>query len=496
MKKLIAALLCLIMLLSMLAACSDKGDDTPGTDTGGGSDSVGGTEQETDEEGFLVDGLPSVTYGGKDVSILTWDLLNDYRFPAQVTTDTVAYAAYMRNEAIQDRFDVNFETKGIPGHWDVLNDFIAQAEKANDVGYDLICSYSLAQSPLALKGITMNMLTLDYPQFDQVWWSESVEAWTQFNSLFFACGTSSATNFSSMMVIYYLREAVESIDGLEDPAQLVVDGEWTLEKLIEYSSNWDGPNVDDPNGLYGFAASHYSAMDDFYYSAGFKAVEPDETKGLVLSSSQTHLNLVTQYVDNLFRLLDRDGAVIAPAYGTSEFDLLNNKKAVFMLQGMVQLTYMEDTRYGVLPTPAWTTEQAAAGNYHVLNNNGYDVWSIPKSTQDAAMAGVILDAIVYSDYHDIAPVYYEKRLKYRYSDSLLGFQIFDIIRNAQVYDFGRITQVTTGGIAETPFRACFWGGDTMVFNNSYATTLSGNLQKYNNTLDELLTFYKIAASKK
>lgn len=494
MKKLIAALLCLVTLLSLLAACGNK-DNVPSDDSNA-SDSVtvGETTPETDEEGFLLDGLPSVKYGGKDISILTWDSHNDYRFPKELTTDTVSYAAYVRNEEIQDRFEVNFKVTSIPGHWDVINDFIAQAEKANDAGYDLICSYSLAQSPLALSGINVNLLSLDYPQTEQIWWSESVEAWTQFDALFFACGTSSVTNFTSMMVVYYLREAVEAME-LKDPAQLVVDGEWTLEKLIEYSSNWDGPNADDPNGLYGFAVSHYSAMDDFYYSAGFKAVEEDAEKGLVLSASATHINLVTQYIDDLFRLLDRDGAVIAPAYGTTEHALLHNQQAAFMLQSMGQLMYMEKAEHGVLPTPAWTTEQAATGNYHVLNNNGYDVWSVPKSAQDTAMSGVILDAIVYSDYHDMAPVFFEKRLKYRYSDTELGFRVFDIIRNAQVYDFGRITQVTTGGIAETPFRGCFWESSTMFLNNNYSTTLTGNLQKYNNALDELLTLYKIASKK-
>lgn len=489
MKRILALLLCLVLTLALLASCgkSPAPADTDSVTTAEQHPTApNDTEPETNESGKVVDGLPDVTYD-KEISILSWSAFESQTFPKEYSaTDVISAVAYTRTVNIERRFGVSLNLTFQPGHWDVLDDFIAQAEKAGDVGYDLICSYSLGQSPLALKGMLTNLHALDYPQLDAVWWSESVEAWTQYDTLFFACGTSSASNFASMDVIYYLRKAVADME-LTDPAQLTVDKEWTLEKLKEYSLHWDGPNADDPDGLYGLGASHMSIMDAFYYGAGFKAVEEDESGKLIVASSQLHRTNVTNYVDDLIELFDRDGAIIAGA-GVTEKDLLEGGKAVFMVQSLANLTRMSDTTYGVVPIPMWTESQ---GQYYTLNNNGYDVWSIPTSSQNAEMCGVILDAIIYSDYHDIAPVYYEQKIQYRYSSSALAYQVFDIIRNSQVFDFGRVTQKSTGGIAESPFRSCFWSSNGMVCQNVYSNILDANIQTYTQKLSTYLLVYKM-----
>ena len=146
---------------------------------------------------------------------------------------------------------------------------------------------------------------------------------------------------------------------------------------------------------------------------------------------------------------------------------------------------LEDgSTYMPLPTPMYDGDQE---RYYTTPHNSYDVWSIPTTASEKEDSALVIEAIASSDYRDMAPFFYEDKLKMCYADDITGVKIFDIIRESTNVDFGRITS-SSMGIMEEAFRKCFYLQGT-VFSNSYESTLGNNVTKYPVNLELILATY-------
>ena len=115
-------------------------------------------------------------------------------------------------------------------------------------------------------------------------------------------------------------------------------------------------------------------------------------------------------------------------------------RSVFTVAALVNIARLpDDSSYAPIPLPKYNQEDT---RYYSCQTNAYDVWCIPKATAKAEEAGIIVEAIASSDYRSIFPKFYESKLKLKYSDDLVGYQIFDIIRDSIITDFGRLEQLS------------------------------------------------------
>ena len=161
---------------------------------------------------------------------------------------------------------------------------------------------------------------------------------------------------------------------------------------------------------------------------------------------------------------------------------------MFFVASMDRVVVLSDNKdYSVIPAPMYDEEQ---GQYYVMQNNNFDVWCIPTQAQDKEASGVVIEAFASSDYRTLAPYYYDQNLKYRYSSSSVGVEVFELIRQSVKCDFGRITAASFG-ILEQAFRDCFWDNSAkkVAFKNQYTTKLAGNSTTYSITLSDMLKEY-------
>ena len=115
---------------------------------------------------------------------------------------------------------------------------------------------------------------------------------------------------------------------------------------------------------------------------------------------------------------------------------------------------LSDNDYAPIPIPKYDEE----AEYCTMQNNGYDMWCVPKTTDNAELSGIVLEAISSSEYRKVAPFYFDTVLKDRYSQDANGVKVFDIIRGAVVYDFGRLCQFTMSDTVEYIWRRNFVTG--------------------------------------
>ena len=472
--RLLTGLLTCLLCLGLLAACKGDGETPAGTSGTAGSSGTGSTPgpqeptYETDENGYIKDTIPDKTYGGATLQFLCWEEARDNVAPADHGggSDEVQEQAYLRLMRVESRLAVQLDVSTAPGSWQNRDTFLAQARLSNEVGYDLICSFSLHPPVLAQEGLLYNLNNLTYPELGMPWWPESITEWEQYGGLYFISSNSAINSFNSMEVMFSNSQLFAD-QGLSDPIDDVLAGDWTVEQMLEYVRAFDVDVDDESRRIYGLVVDDHSRMDSFYYSAGFHFTQNNSEGVAELAfTSASELQRITSYIDSLFTVFRTDAVEID--HDTRV--LMKNHRTALMVASLGNIHEMNDTSYAPLPMPKLDSSQQ---NYMTIQNNGYDIWCIPTSAEDPELSGVVIEAIASADYRQLAPFYFEKYMKLRYSSDEVCEQMFEIVRSSVVYDFGRVSQLALTHTVEGAWRECFYDYSTSTKYpyNSFATTV-------------------------
>lgn len=489
-KRLLCLSLCLIMLLGMLAACKKDEEEQPATPTEDSSDSVPtgdtGKQYETDANGYIKDELPDTTYNGKEVKVLGWKGNEAYTIPKESGNTPLLSKIYYHKLAVEARLDIQLKVNYMQGQGNdpgstIMNAFKTEVQSgAGD--YDLIQNFSLYPAVLAQEGLLVNMKNLSYPHLDMPWWSDSISDWEQYGGLYFLTCNSSAMAIRSMFVMFSNTQMITDA-GLTDPVDLVLDGKWTIETMVQYTKAFHGDAEANPGEAYGLVIDDDSRMDAFYYGAGFKAIT-NNADGVaeVTWNDVGYRTRVSDYIDTLVNLLKLPETEIA----NDTAKLMVDGKTALMVASMANIEQLKDNAYAALPMPKLEED----ASYATMQNNGYDMWCIPKTTSDAQLAGVVLEAIASSEYRNIAPYYFETVLRDRYAQGADGMKVFDIIRNNTVYDFGRVCQFSLKNTVEGMWRSNFASKKVKNPNNVLESKWASGGDQLNASLAELLAAFR------
>ena len=467
LKRILCLSLCVLMLLPCLVACRG-GEEEPvesASETEAPADVASETVSEeptesqrvfqTDENGYVKDELPDTTYGGKEINIVGWKGNEAWTLPKDSGDGNVQIYSkiYYHKMAVEARLDVQFKVNYITSHGnggmqpDIVQELTTLVSAGTDA-YDLVQGYSLYPAVLAREGLLYNINNLQYPDLEMPWWPEEITNWQQYGGLYFVANNSSAIGLRSMFVMFSNTEMITGA-GLTDPVDLVLDGSWTIDKMMEYAKAFHGDAVAKPGEAYGFVVDDFSRMDAFYYGAGFKTTVNNADGSTSMTwSDASYRERVETYLEPLVEFFKLPEVEIAQ----NTVALMKDKKTALMSASMSSTSSLTDNTYAVIPIPKLDEES----DYYTMRNNGYDMWCIPKTSTQPELAGIVLEAISSSEYRNIAPFYFETVLKDRYSQSAKGAQVFDVIRASVTYDFGRVCQYAfTKGTIEGIWRGNF-----------------------------------------
>ena len=437
LKRILCLLLCAIMLLGVLAGCKkDEGADGDGENVTTVSTDSG--DENLDENGYEKDDITEdMTYGGALMRIVSWAGNERYTLPEDGGTTQLDAEIYYSRLSVEERLDVTTEVtylegKGNDPGYSIMTAFINNVT-AGVVKYDLIQGFCLYPTALARDGFLHNLNNLEFPHLDDPWYPEEIKEWEQHGGLYFVANNSSACAIRSMILMYANTEMITNVDGLTDPVDLVLSGDWTIDKMMEYSQAFE--STAEVGDGYGLVVDDFSRVDAFYYGAGFRSTVNDSNGVAKMAlDDASYLGRVDDYLDKLVTFFNRADVYVAP----DEITLMQDKKTAFMIARMGKLLGLSDNSYAPLPMPKLDKDSS----YSTMLDMGVDVWCIPKTTEDAERSGVFIEAISSSEYRSVAPYLFETQLKARYAQGTKGEQVFDIIHNSVVYDFGRMAQST------------------------------------------------------
>ena len=325
------------------------------------------------------------------------------------------------------------------GNWMSL---VRNSNTSGDGAYDFVAGHSSNIGSLTYSLQFQNMLEQDHFDFSAPWWREALtEKATVKGNLFFATGDIAPSSIGRSQGMFFNSKLLEDY-GLEDPYELVVNGEWTFDKFSEMCTdtyidlNSNG-KAEEKADQFGFAIDGVQ-VQAIGLCSGFVSLETDESGTLGLAEnyiSERAVNLVDRW--SSFMHESPDTTFIGSIDDTTVF---REGRSVFYAFPMAIISSeLRDLEFevGFVPFPKIDEQQE---DYVVCTSNAYSLWAIPLAAKDPTMSAAIMENMAYEGYLNVIPAIFETsyKVKYNTTDSQLQSQVFDIVRGSLIFDIGRI----------------------------------------------------------
>ena len=444
MKRFITLLLLAAMLVSCGSGASEDKDTSADTQT----DSASDIETSAAE---LTDNLPDIDMDGFVLSIyhndqeqMFWtNLLLDAESEAG---EALNDAVYLRNRAVEDRFNCKIETTEFNG-FQLSSSEISKEVMAGDSTYDVWFprDYNVTGSIPYIRPLN----DLPYVNLSADWWFPNASSVFVFgDKQYSATSAFSLSMIARAGALAFNKDMYENIGAEKTPYEYVRDNEWTLDTLASVCKlayrDLNGNAEMDKDDCYGISGWPKELYARFINGSGVRFISTDENgyPSFDLPKDQTAINKLMHIYD-----LFSDKAVYnnpdSIKKKTAEIDSLGVLKDNTTLFDYTNPHLMDtecrhyDVNVGFVVSPKYDSEQE---NYY-STTWAAETMVILKTLPDERLENVsaILEALSFGGYKDVVPVYREKTMKGKSAQDVESEEMFDVVLDSMIFDFGLIT---------------------------------------------------------
>ena len=452
-SRLLCLALCLVMIISVLAACggeqtADSGNEAETIDLSGGTVTGGGV---VIGDG---DGTPSVDtstdkyepsgndYNGMEFIVLVSNkdstVVNMFEYKEEDQT-VLNSAIHRKNENVKADYNVTFATvadvNGANGAQNML-----KAYQSGTLDYHLsyLCAYDVVG--LATQGVLYDLNKLDGVNLKNSWWDQRANIDLSINDqMYFTTGDIDVWDDMQQNIMMFNRSLFTAeVDGttVEDLYSLVEQGKWTYDKFYELgrgvTSDSNGDNKMTHEDTWGMIT-----WDDTIYavfsSTGAKIVKNENnTLALGMIGDERSIDCMTEYTEwtsqNAYNY-SRDGN------GSKAIKMFQEDRALFFMGRLSSLNHYRDMQsdFGVIPVPKYSESD----DYYVTVSPFHTSLVCTLSTDEqATMRGEVIESCAYYSAQECTPAYREKILEgtnIRDEGSLMTLKLCATNR---IYDIG------------------------------------------------------------
>jgi hypothetical protein len=240
------------------------------------------------------------------------------------------------------------------------------------------------------SGALGNLYTLPYASYDADYYhADIIEAAHAGEALYAASG---AANFNPDHIsCVYFNRTLASEAGIGDLYQLVRDGNWTWDKLREYSMSAQR-NINGITGLGSYAENaafiHLAAAThDIEYTSSSNGAVPEVNYLDRAGMSER----VKAAVDTMYRILYQDGAILKNT-GSAVRSAFSGGTLLFSVDRLAFIPDISDgkTEWGILPLPKYDASQSS---YLSPMPTDSPVFCIPANVTSVENPGLILEGL-------------------------------------------------------------------------------------------------------
>ena len=376
--KTISTLLLAVLMLAVFAGC--KGKDSAGTAREQRGASVKWPGPEPRDLGGMVFRIA--------------DFHSDRFLPSegQVGTPIGDMKATVM-ESIENDFNIKFEVINVPPGEMIYR--LHPAVWAGDLFAHMIITTQWAYGPLIGAGLLGDLASIPTLNLDSDLWVQAVHKATRIGNEVLA--TAGIYEFWGNTWVTYFQKALWDELNLPNPYELVRRGEWTWEKLQEYSIKaqqdltGDGV-VDGPNDRWGMVSPGDDLLRAWYTSLGGLYFDINQTTGRLFSPAATPDGIAI--ADWMRAFTEIPGVWYRASGQTDELrnEMFVNRRALFSLGGLGvpgEFREMHDD-FGIMPMPKRSAQQKS-----YLNNVNHNapLIGITKTNNQLEETGIIMEAL-------------------------------------------------------------------------------------------------------
>ncbi len=480
MKRKLSLILA-ILSAAQLVAC---GGDSVSTDTTAAETT---SESTSAPETELSDDLPETDFEGETFTILTYITIGTDLYSESLTGDVINDAVFERNQAVEERFNVEIEVLGHDKKYEDVSAAISSSVLAGDDDYQLISSHVVAMGGLVVQELFMNWYDIPHVNFEKPWWSKSTREHLTYkgDTCILAIGDLAMSAMSASYCVFFDKPAAADYK-LENLYTVVNEGRWTLDYMREtvkdVYKDLNGDGERDLEDFYGLVQATSSPVNAYLWAFGGKIFEQnkDGVPEYVFSGEQT-----VDIYSKLWQLCKETEGV----YDINDWQAKNynfnfiDGNCIFLpapLSHSISEFREKKNEYGIIPYPKFDEKQE---DYMTMADGYHAVLAVPKTVQNTEMVGIITEALNAETHKSVYPKYYEIALKTKYTSDSESGQMIDIIVENRVFDFGYVYDNWKG---VSFFFEKMFGSDTEEFASYYAANSSAALAHY----DSIIAYYE------
>ena len=472
-KRILSLALALLMLVSLagLVSCSEEGGDADTTAAEALSTAPEATTgPRVDEEGYLLDDVPELNFGGKTIRLLAWDGQSYEEFnPTEDNGDIVEQAIMDRNAIVEERIGVKLEvikTKGGSGDYEAYTTLVSgdvMAGSANE--FDLLAAYSRTIAMCAYRGLTSDLRSTKFFDVEKPWWPETlINQSTIGGKLFFCSGDLSISLFHNLDVVYFNKNLAENFKiGANTIYDTALSGKWTLDKMIEWSqgvyADLDSDGKKSDADRYGFLAANTQSQP-IVWGCGIVAVDTDKDGKMTVSDSFVGEKM-QNIQEKLFAFLNEDtNGLAASSTGVGNTAFAENRALFFCNIATYTMSKfnIDGLDFGLLPPPKYNADQE---KYYSVEGNAFTLYAIENNVSvDTDMCSAYLELLSSIGYRKVSPAMFELSMKMRYSSDQSTSMMYDIIKASVLFDNGRIFSGVVNDIFTKTYNDQFKAADS------------------------------------
>lgn len=435
MKKtrIFAFLLAGIILSATCTSCLKK-DDVNNKNGDGNKDNV---ESNQTEDGTL--NVPKGACDGKTFSlyIANPDVKHSY-IAKEETGDDLNDAVFERNSLVESHtgVELNFVASS---RTSAGNDQTAETNQirtwiqSGDNTYDAYVHVQHSGMPtLIQEGLFVDWNELPYVNIQNEWWYSNVQRDICYgNKIYCMTGDYNLSSFSGAECIIFNKTMCDELE-LEYPYQMVFDGTWTHDKLVEYTKaatkdlNGDGV-LKREDDRFGYAGWYPEIIPALFCGYGGQAISKDEDNLPVLNVDNERTYNV---VDKMLEVFDLDGAfVVTGTYG-EEDKMFDEGRLLFndaFLSAVPRTRGLENIDVGFIPYPKIDEDQE---EYYTRTANISCLTYIPVTNDDLEKTGAVLESLAYYSSQTVLPTYFDIILSVKSARDVESEQMIPIIRKS------------------------------------------------------------------
>ncbi len=472
-KNLLLRIVLIVLTLSMLisvTACAQQEEDPNATDvttTLGDDPSTGPVVTEP----TVPDPLDAdVKFEGKKMSILYWsDVEHEEFFVESTSGDPVETAIFERNLLVEDRLGIEVVWEGQDGDSGNNGKFNERMrttiEDNQDDEFVVFATYSLTASAAALNGYASNLLSDAYTNHmdftNNLYWPENLLNDVKFGENLFFCSGDISANALYMMYVCFVNTDMLAMFDLQNPQELVEDGNWTYQRFIVMCENTysdlDADGKKSEGDQFGYMTSGIHS-DVWFYGTGARIAEYNGDGKLVVSdefageATNDALDRIKNFLNNTNNMIYTEDVKHQRGFGEGRLlfcmDRCRISFKVFAGEGY-------EINYVIVPCPKATAKQE---KYVTIMGNPFTCYGIFNGISNEAkeLGSAFIEYYAYQSYLLVTPAVFEVSLKVKYVEDPVSGRMYDIVRESLSFDTGRIFNESLSTVGGQGFMRNFY----------------------------------------